>query len=166
MGATVAEGEVLVKVADLSSFKVEGSISDVYADRLQIGGEVIVRINQTDLRGTVTNIHPAVNNGIITFMVRLADKSNSLLRANLRAEVFVVTSFVDGVVRVKNGPFYSGAVDQKVFVIEEGKAIQRKVDIGVSNFDYVELKSGVKPGEQVIISDMEDYEHHKVITIN
>ena len=166
IGAAVTEGEVLVKVADLSSFKVEGSISDVYADMLNNGGEVIVRINKTDLRGRITNIHPAVENGIITFIVQLQEKSNELLRSNLRVEVFVITSFVDQVVRVKNGPFYNGSVDQKVYVLEGDKAVRRTVTLGASNFDFVELANGIEAGEVVVISNMEEYDHQKEITID
>lgn len=165
LGTRVSEGEILAKVADLNSFKVEGSISDVYAGKLRIGGDVVVRINKTDLRGRITNIHPAVENGIITFIVKLEGKDHELLRSNLRVEVFVVTSFANEIVRVKNGPFYNGTVDQKVFVVKDGKAIRRKVDIGASNFDFVELKNGIEPGEEVIISDMEDYEHQKEIQL-
>jgi len=165
LGTRVSEGEILAKVADLNSFKVEGSISDVYAGKLRISGDVVVRINKTDLRGRITNIHPAVENGIITFIVKLEGKDHELLRSNLRVEVFVVTSFANEIVRVKNGPFYNGTVDQKVFVVKDGKAIRRKVDIGASNFDFVELKNGIEPGEEVIISDMEDYEHQKEIQL-
>jgi len=165
LGTRVSEGEILAKIADLNSFKVEGSISDVYAGKLRNGGDVVVRINKTDLRGRITNIHPAVENGIITFIVKLEGKDHELLRSNLRVEVFVVTSFANEIVRVKNGPFYNGTVDQKVFVVKDGKAIRRKVDIGASNFDFVELKNGIEPGEEVIISDMEDYEHQKEIQL-
>ncbi len=165
IGAAVSEGEVLVKVADLGSFKIEASISDVYADELSNGMEVIVRINKTDLRGRITNIYPAVDNGIITFMVQLDQPSHELLRSNLRVEVFVVTSFVDQVVRVENGPFYNGSMDQKVFVVEGSKAVRRNVELGVSNFDFVEIKTGIQAGEEVVISNMEDYDHHTEIQI-
>ena len=165
LGAAVSEGEVLVKVADLSSFKVEASISDVYADDLSNGAAVMVRINKTDLRGRITNIYPAVDNGIITFMVQMEEPSHQLLRSNLRVEVFVITSYVDQVVRVKNGPFYNGNINQKVYVVEDGKAVRRNVSIGVSNFDFVELKSGIQAGEEVIISNMEEYHHQEEIVI-
>jgi HlyD family secretion protein len=60
--------------------------------------------------------------------------------------------------RVKNGPFFTGARDQKIFVIKGDKAIARTVQIGLSNFDWVELL-GVQPGEEVIISDTKEFQH-------
>jgi HlyD family secretion protein len=44
IGATVHEGDALARIADLSSFKVNGSISDSYMDQLRNGMPVIVRV--------------------------------------------------------------------------------------------------------------------------
>jgi HlyD family secretion protein len=159
IGANVNKGDVVARVADLSSFKVKASIADAYADQLLPGGAVIVRVNDTDLRGTIATVEPAVANGIVTFFVQLDQKNHQLLRPSLRVEVYVVTSFKDKVVRVKNGPFYNGAHDQAVFVVQGNKAVRRTVQIGESNFDYVELKDKIAAGEEVIVSDMKEYSH-------
>jgi HlyD family secretion protein len=159
IGANVNKGDVVARVADLSSFKVKASIADAYADQLLPGGAVIVRVNDTDLRGTISTVEPAVANGIVTFFVQLDQKNHQLLRPSLRVEVYVVTSFKDKVVRVKNGPFYNGAHDQAVFVVQGNKAVRRTVQIGESNFDYVELKDKIAAGEEVIVSDMKEYSH-------
>ncbi|KIO74904.1 hypothetical protein TH53_23785 [Pedobacter lusitanus] len=157
IGSKIDAGSELVRIADLNTFKVEGSISDHFADQLKVGGEVIVRINNTDLRGEIGNVKPAVENGIIKFMVNLKAKSNNKLRSNLKTDLFVVTSFKDKILRVKNGPFYSGASNMKVFVIDNNKAVAKAVTIGESNQDYVEIKSGLKEGDKIIISDTKEY---------
>ena len=54
----VNEGDPLVRIADLSSFKVQGSISDNYLDQLRNGMAVIIRINENTIRGIVNNIYP------------------------------------------------------------------------------------------------------------
>jgi HlyD family secretion protein len=65
IGAMVQDGESLARIADLSSFKVQGSISDTYLDQLHNGMIAIVRINENQVRGTVINIQPSVQNGIV-----------------------------------------------------------------------------------------------------
>ncbi|QNF31944.1 HlyD family efflux transporter periplasmic adaptor subunit [Adhaeribacter swui] len=164
IGATVNPGDALVRVADLSSFKVKATIADSYADQLQPGGPVTVRLNDTDLKGTIATIRPAVENNQVTFFVQLDQKNHPQLRSNLKVEVFVITSFKNQAMRVKNGPFFTGARDQKVFVIKGNKAIARTVQIGLSNFDWVELL-GVQPGEEVIISDTKEFQHLDEFTI-
>lgn len=37
------------------------------------------------------------------------------------------------------------------------KLVKRKVKIGDSNREYVEIISGLKEGDQVVVSDMEQY---------
>ena len=165
VGAWVNEDEIVARVADLSSFKVDASISDRYLDRLKSGGPVIVRINETDLRGTIGPVNPSLINGTVQFAIQLDQKNHQLLRPNLAVEVFVITAFKKRVSRVKNGPFYHGGKKQFVFVIEGDLAHKREISVGASNSDFVEIISGIQPGEKLIISDMEDYEYLEEVRI-
>jgi HlyD family secretion protein len=84
----------------------------------------------------------------------------------MRVNVYVVISYVDNVIRIKNGPAINGSGTQDMFVIEDDYAVKRKVEIGATNFDYAEIESGIKENEIVIISNMEDYIHRNKIKIN
>jgi HlyD family secretion protein len=165
IGATVKEGESLARIADLSSFKVSGSISDNYIDQLHRNMRAIVRINEIPLQGVVVNIYPSVQNGIVTFDVQLNERSNKLLRPNMKVDVFLITDLHNGVLRVANGPAFKGPSAQDIFVVENGVAVHRKVHIGLTNFDYVEIKDNVKAGESVIISDLSEYKNTNQINI-
>ncbi|WP_214227947.1 HlyD family efflux transporter periplasmic adaptor subunit [Pedobacter sp. B4-66] len=165
IGAEINEGEELVRIADLSSYKVEASISDTYADEVKAGRTALVRINKTDLRGNISNVQPAVENGTVKFSISLSNKNSKLLRSNLKVDVFVITSYKENTVRVKNGAAFNGSEEQKVFVLEGENAVSRKVKIGESNSDYVEILSGVKAGERVIISEMQDFIHLSKVKI-
>jgi len=165
IGATVNKGDVIARVADLSSFRVDGSISDIHTGKLQIGSPVNVKIGETYLRGEIIGIKPTIENGIITFTVKLDDKTNGLLRSNLRVDIYVVTSFIADVVRVANGPFVNGSGPQDIFIVKGDIAIRRRVTVGASNFDYVEIKNDVLPGDEIIISDMSDYIHRSEVKI-
>ncbi|NRF39492.1 efflux RND transporter periplasmic adaptor subunit [Pedobacter foliorum] len=165
IGAEINEGEELVRIADLSSYKVEATISDTYADEVKAGRTALVRINKTDLRGNISNVQPAVENGTVKFSISLSNKSSKLLRSNLKVDVFVITSYKENTVRVKNGAAFNGSEEQKVFVLEGENAVSRKVKVGESNSDYVEILSGVKAGERVIISEMQDFIHLSKVKI-
>ncbi len=165
IGANINPGDIIARVADLSSFKIEGKISDIHAARIMIGNPVRIRIGDSNLNGTISGIQPTIQNGIINFTVQLEDKTSNLLRSNLRVDVFVITSFKSNVVRVKNGPFINGSGDQDIFVIENGIAFRRRVLIGDTNFDWAEIISGVTAGETVIISSTEKYIHREKVKI-
>lgn len=167
IGSAVSEGDMLAKLADLSSFRVEGSCADIYADQVKTGLPVIVRINETDLRGQIAQVKPSVKNGVIQFAVELADNRNTVLRPNQKVEVFVVTNRSSRAVRVANGPAFKGKKKQFIWVLTNPTtAARREITTGLSNFDWVEVKSGLKPGDRVIITDLSQYEHLLQLTIN
>jgi len=166
IGANVHEGETLARIADLGSFKVSGSISDNSMDQLHSGIPVIVRINDTQLRGHVTNVSPSIQNSIISFDIQLDDRANKQLRPNMKVDVFLVTATHSKIMRVANGPAFKGPTVQDIFVLNNGKAERRTVHIGLTNFDYVEIEDGVKPGDVVITSDMSEFKNSKEVTIN
>src|SRR5262249_44435642 len=57
-GATVRRGEVLARIADLGSFRVEATVSDLHAAQLVAGLPVRVKTDGQDLPGRVANIQP------------------------------------------------------------------------------------------------------------
>ncbi|GAB2472493.1 ABC transporter permease [Hymenobacter qilianensis] len=165
IGATVNQGDVLARVADLSSFRVRATIADAYAEALHVGDPVIVRVNDTDLRGSISAVSPAVDKGVVTFYAKLDDEDHPLLRSNLRVDVYVVTKSHKKTLRVKNGPFYQGGTEQAVFVVRDGKAERRTVSFGDSNFDFVQVTNGLQPGDEIILTDMKDHAETRELTI-
>jgi HlyD family secretion protein len=165
IGANVTAGESLARIADLSSFKVQGSISDNSIDQLHNGIPVIVLINDTQMRGHVSNVSPSIQNNIITFDIQLDERNNQALRPNMKVDVYLVTAAHSHVMMVANGAAFKGANLQDIFVVHDGKAEKRTVHIGLANFDNVEIKDGVKPGDVVITSDMSEYKNTEEVTI-
>jgi HlyD family secretion protein len=167
IGSAVNEGEMLARLADLGSFRIEASCSDVYAEQVKMGLPVIVKVNETPLRGQITQIKPAVQNGVVQFAVSLDDNRHASLRPNQKVEVFIVTKRSSQAVRIANGPAFKGKRKQSVWVMSAPKlAVRREVELGLSNFDWVEIKSGVQAGERVILTDLSRYEHLTELTIS
>ncbi len=163
-GALVRRGDVIARIADLTSFRVDASVSDVHAGRLHQGMPAIIRINDRDLQGTVADVFPTVENGVLRFTVTLAAPSDRDLRPSLRTDVFVVTERKPRALTVKRGPFADNAPRQ-AFVVRGDRAVRVPVEIGLGGVDTVELLSGVAEGDEVVISDMKDYLHLSEVRI-
>lgn len=164
-GATMQKGAVLARIADLSTFRVEATVSDVHASRLSPGLPVRVKVNDDLLEGSIASVNPTVTNGAITLLVNLADKSNPMLRSNLRVDVLIVTDHKDRALRIKKGPFASGDATRDVFVVRGDTAIKTPVRFGIASFDQYEILQGLLEGDEVIISDMNDYQHLKEVKL-
>jgi HlyD family secretion protein len=166
VGSHVEPGEILVKIADLTSFKIGATISDIYADKIFQAQEVLIRLNDTELTGFITTIEPAVINGYISFSVGLNDKSNPVLRPHQKVDVFPVTMSKQDVILLPREAVFNGAKEQWLFVIRDGKAYRTRVVTGLTNFDYTEIEAGIQAGDEVILSDMKKYERRSSIRIN
>ncbi len=165
-GATIRKGEVVARIADLRAFRVEATISDVHAVRLAAGLPAQIRLSDdVFLNGTIASVLPTIQNGIVTFYVSLEDKTNSRLRANLRVDVFVVTAAKDRVLRLQRGALLGSEGDQQVFVVRGGVAVRTPVRVGLVGFENLEVESGLREGDEVIISDMQDFAHLREVKI-
>ena len=146
VGAQVAEGSQVAIISDLSHFKVEGEIADTYGDRVAAGGRAIVKIGNEKLEGTVSSVTPLSKNGVISFIVQLNEDNNKRLRSGLKTDVYVMNAVKEGVLRLANASYYVGRGEYELFVQD-------------SNFEYVEVISGLKPGDKVVVSDMSSYKN-------
>lgn len=160
IGAQVNEGSRIAVISDLSHFKVEGEIADTYGDRVSAGGKAVVKIGSEKLEGQVSSVTPLSKNGVISFTVQLEDDSNRRLRSGLKTDVYVMNAVKEDVLRIANSSYYVGRGDYQLFVLDgSDELVKRKVRLGDSNFEYVEVVSGLQPGDRVVISDMSQYKN-------
>lgn len=163
-GVLVRRGDVIARIADLTSFRVDATVSDLHAGRVRAGMAAVVRVNDLDLEGTVAEVLPTVENGVLRFTVALAAPSHASLRPNLRTDVLVITDRSARGLRVKRGPFADNAARQ-AFVVRGDRATRIDITLGLSGVDTVEILSGAAEGDELIISDMKDYAHLRDIRI-
>lgn len=166
VGVQVPQGTQVAIISDLSHFKVEGEIADSYGDRVSVGGRAIVKLGNEKLEGAVSSVTPLSKNGVISFIVQLNEDNNKRLRSGLKTDVYVMNAVKEDVMRIANASYYVGRGEYEIFVLDgENKIVKRKVQLGDSNFEYVEVVSGLKPGDQVVISDMSYYKNKKKLKI-
>jgi HlyD family secretion protein len=164
-GAAVRRGDEIARVADLSAFRVEATVSDVHGERLSPGQPAEVRSGDVKLRGRVSNVMPTVENGVITLEVALENKRHPVLRHNLRVEVYVVTASEKNALRVKRGQFLNVEGIHVVFALRDNKFVRTPVEFGLKNYEYYQILDGLSEGDEVIISDMSDHEHTREVKL-
>jgi len=166
IGAQVAQGSRLAIVSDLTHFKIEGEIADTYGDRIAAGSRAVVRIGNDRLNGIVSDVTPLSKNGVISFSVQLEEDNHTRLRSGLRTDVYVMNAIKEDVMRIANGSYYLGKGEYELFVINDNQLLKRKVVLGDSNFEFVEVTSGLQPGDEVVVSDMSSFKEKNKLKIN
>lgn len=167
IGTPVGKGSQVATLSDLSNFKLEAEVADAYGDRIRVGAKAVIRIGTDELEGRVTSITPLSKDGIINFVVQPLDPRHHRLRSGLNADVHVVGSVKDRVVRIANGPYYIGSGQTQLFVLSaDGETLSRRtVRLGESSHRYVEVIEGLNPGEQVVVSDMAKWKERENLRV-
>ena len=165
IGAQIEQGSRVAIISDLSHFKVQGEIADAYGDRIAVGSRVVVKIGNDKLNGMVSDVTPLSKNGVISFTVQLEEANHPRLRSGLKTDVYVMTAIKDEVLRIANASYYTGRGEYELFVVNGHQLLKRKVQLGESNFEWVEVVGGLQPGDEVVVSDMSNYQSNSKLKI-
>lgn len=165
VGTRVPQGTQVAILSDLSHFRIDGEIADSYGDRIAVGNKAVIKIGSDELTGLVSNVTPLSKNGVIQFSVQLDDDDNRRLRSGLKTDVYVMNAVKDDVMRIANGPYYSGPGTYELFVLNGKNLEKRKLQLGESNYQYVEVISGLQAGDRVVVSDMNQYRNKSKLKV-
>ena len=166
IGQKISEGERVAVISDLTHFKINGELPDGHIDKISVGSKALVRIGRDRVPGTVSNLTPLSQNGVVEFTVRLDDNEDPRLHPGLKVDIYVMSGVVDDVVRVPNGSFFTGPGTYNMYVtVGDDRLERREVRLGDSNYEYVEVISGLNPGEQVVINDMTAYSGNETLKL-
>jgi HlyD family secretion protein len=164
-GATVRKGDVLARIADLTAFRVEASVSDAHAGRIAVGMPARVEAGGKRLTGSVAQVLPTITNGVMTVSVQLDAPASPELRPNLRVDVWLVTGSTADVLTLERGAFVTGGAGPELFVVHGGEAVRTPVVLGAAGIDAFEIVSGLAEGDEVIVSDTSMFQHRSSVQL-
>ena len=76
------------------------------------------------------------------------------------------TDVIDDVIRIRRFPDYKKPGKYNVYVLTADDTLTKtEVTLGESNWEYVEVISGLKPGDKVVTSDISKFNNNKNITL-
>jgi HlyD family secretion protein len=156
-GATIRRGDILARIADLSAYRVEATISDVHAAKLAAGMRAKVTLEGAAIDGTIETVDPRIVNGVVKFYVTLDQPAHARLRNNLRVDVAVITGSRGNTLVVRRGALGRTNATQ-AFVIREDAAVRVPVRFGLAGTEQIEILDGLSAGDEVVISDISEYD--------
>jgi HlyD family secretion protein len=106
----------------------------------------------------VTSISPDVQQGQVTGRIRFTTETPARLRQNQRVTVRIVLDQRTDVLTLKRGDFADGAAGH-AYVLRDGALVRAPVEFGAAAIERVEVLSGLKPGDEVVISSTEEFQN-------
>lgn len=153
-GEKINKDQLLVRLSDLSSFKINGTIAEENAAIMKTGNTVFAIVDREKLVGQVANISPEVQGNKISFDVYLEQSNHAKLLSNMQVPLLIVRRMKEGVPRIMNGDGLGKGRRSEVYIIQGGMAVRKEVNFGMRGLDYSEISSGIQVGDRVIISDV------------
>jgi membrane fusion protein, multidrug efflux system len=153
-GDIVGNQTRLFTVAEISTMVVRVGVSELDVVALNVGDDVRVALDAyagRELRGRIRRIFPSADPGTRLVPVEVELASNDAARPGFLARVTFGVGARSGVLMVPAGavlPVAGGG--QAVFVVDDGRAVRRTVEIGTTSAGRVEIISGLSEGETVV----------------
>ena len=156
----VNKNQAIMSVVDLTEFELDVKIPESYADDLAIGMLAEVNLNGQTHQAILVTISPEIENNQVTGRVRFAktdSQANALsapsgLRQNQRLTTRILMESKRDVLLVERGQFLQSANGNMAYVVQDGLATRTAIKIGARSLSVVEVLSGLKEGQQIIIS--------------
>ncbi|MEQ3514366.1 HlyD family efflux transporter periplasmic adaptor subunit [Pseudoalteromonas sp. BZB3] len=155
----------LMSLVDLSELEVEAFIPENLADELAIGLAANIQINQQTYPATLVAISPEVEQGRVAGRIRF-DQQPEKLRQNQRVSAQLILSQKQDVLKIKRGAFVETGAGKIAYLINEGQAQRQSISIGAKSIHEVELTSGVKAGDKLIISSLAAFQNQQNVMLS
>jgi HlyD family secretion protein len=155
--STVAEDAQLLTVIDLSALEVEVKVPESFARDLAVGMPASISGNGNTWKGAVSALSPEVVNGEVAARVRFEGAKPEHLRQNQRLSVRILLDQRDGVLTVQRGSFADESGGRYAWVVNDGIAVKKPIQVGASSIDKIEILQGLKEGDRIVISGTDSF---------
>jgi HlyD family secretion protein len=155
--ASVARDAQLLTVIDLSALEVQMQVAESFARDLAVGMPGEISGNGQTWKARVSAISPEVVANQVAARLRFDGAMPEQLRQNQRLSVRVLLDQRPDVLSVRAGSFIDESGGQYAYVVRDGVAVKTPVHLGARSVDRVEILSGLKPGDRVVVSGAENF---------
>jgi len=168
-GTKVANGTEVASMMSYEKLLLEVNLPEKYINQIEKGQQVRVMnytLPEDTLHGIVRDLSPAISTETRTFSGKLSIDNDEL---KLRPGMFVQTEIIldrkDSVIVIPKNVIISNQRGKSVFVVQQGTAEQKQVTIGYESKDMVEITSGLKANERLVVKGFETLRNRSKVKI-
>jgi len=150
--ATVAANTPIVTVVDLGAFELEIRVPDSFARDLAISMSAEIRAGSSTFAGRVRSVSPEVVDGNVATRLEFVDQRPAGLRQNQRLTARILIEERPDVLKIERGPFLESGGGNIAYFVDDGVAERRSLRTGAISLDAVEIVSGAKVGDRIVVA--------------
>ena len=155
VGGVIQQSDMaMFEIIDFNSLVLEISVPEGQLSKLAVGQAAEITADAVPgkvFAGRISLITPRVDAQTATFPVKIeVSDPEGMLRPGMFARVGVVFDRREGAIQVPRSALLDDEGPPAVFVVEDGKARERTLELGLSNGNFVEVLSGIGRDDQVV----------------
>jgi len=156
----------LMTLVDLSRLEVELEVPETYVSDLGLGMHAEINYGSGTVIGKLSALPPEVVKNQVLARVRFDGAQPPGLRQNQRVTARLLIDEKPNVLTLQRGPFVESEGGRYAYVLRDGVAIRTPVRLGATSVSSVEIVSGLKQGDKVVIAGTETFENAERVSIN
>jgi HlyD family secretion protein len=155
VGQRVTAGTTLARVARPDQLKAQLRIPETQAKDVRVGQRASIDTRNGLAAGSVSRVAPSVQDGTVLVDVALQGPLPAGARTDLSVDGTIEIERLENVLHVGRPAYGQAQSKVEMFKLTEGgkEAVRVPVMLGRSSVSTIEIVSGLKPGDQVILSD-------------
>jgi RND family efflux transporter MFP subunit len=157
-GEFIRENTPVATIVQMNPLKLKTAVQEKFASVIKIGQSVefvVEAYPRETFKGEVAYISPAVDQATRTFPVEvMVSNSDRRLKPGFFAKGVVATQLDENVAALDDDAISTMAGVSSVYVIEDAKIRQQTVTLGTRKGSMVEITSGLKGGEMLAASNL------------
>jgi HlyD family secretion protein len=167
VGQQLTPGVNIARVADPASLKAELKIAETQIKDVKLGQPVAVDTRNGIIQGEVMRIDPAAREGTVVVDVSLTGALPAGARPDLNVDGTIELERLKDVLYVGRPAFGQGQTTVKLFRLSPDgqEALHVPVNLGRNSVSTIEITSGLKEGDQVILSDTSQFDSYDRIRV-
>jgi HlyD family secretion protein len=157
-GQRVVTGTNLARVAEPNRLKAEVRVAEVQAKDVTLGQTATIDTRNGIVKARVARVDPAVVNGTVVVDLTILDPLPAGARPDLTIDATIELDRVPQALFVSRPVSVQESGSGSLFKVSGNEAQRVRVEFGRASAEAIEIRGGLKAGDQVIVSDTSNYE--------
>ena len=168
LGQSVAMGQKIGQINDLSDYKIEAQVDEHYIDRVRTGLEASFDRQGTTFGVLLHKVYPEVRNGQFKADFTFTGERPENIRSGQTYYLNLQLGQPTEAVMIPRGSFYQKTGGKWIYVLapDGSRAYKRTISIGRQNPQFYEVQEGLTPGEKVIVSGYDGFGDNDILILN
>lgn len=162
----VAANAPLMTLVDLSKLEVEVEVPETYVADIGLGMNAEITLPSGKATGKLSALSPEVVRNQVLARVRFDGEQPKGLRQSQRVTARLLIEERPNVLMLPRGPFVESEGGRHAYVVQDGIAVRTPIQLGATSISAVEILSGLKPGDKVVVAGTDTFENAARVSIN